>query len=457
MTPGVRIGVDVGGTFTDLVALHPSGRMSSCKVPTTPEAPAVGLLNGIASLQPMIGPWASLAHGTTLVTNAIVERRGAAVGLVTTRGFRDILEIARQNRRELYRLDVPAKPEPLVPRHLRTEITERIGADGSVSVPLALDELGSVIAALRSRDVQAVAICLLHSYANPAHEQALKLALAPHFRHVSVSSEINAEFREYERTCTTVLNAAVMPLAARYLDDLVGRLDAHPGKRSLHLVHSGGGMMSVDAARARPLAMAMSGPAAGVAAAAHTAHTLGIRRALAFGMGGTTTDVCLIADGIPETASQRKLGEYPMRLPMLAVESIGAGGGSIARTEGTGSLKVGPVSAGAVPGPACYGLGGEEPTVTDANLVLGRLDPDRVYGGSIRLDAGRAHAALEALGRQLGLSVIAAAQGVVDVANASMLRALRLVSVQRGYDLREFTLIAYGGAGPLHAGTLARQ
>jgi N-methylhydantoinase A len=457
MTAGVRIGVDVGGTFTDLVARAPSGETWSCKVPTTPAAPAVGVLNGLAALEPLTGPWASLAHGTTLVTNAIVERRGASVGLVTTRGFRDVLEIARQNRTHLYRLDLPAKPEPLVPRHLRLEVTERTGADGSVRVPLALDELGHIVAALESSGVESVAICLLHAYANPAHEQALRLALAPHVRHLSVSHEINAEFREYERTCTTVLNAAVMPLAARYLDDLVDRLDARHGKRSLHLLHSGGGMMSVEAARARPLAMAMSGPAAGVAAAAHTARALGIPRALALDMGGTTTDVCLIADGIPETAAQRKLGEYPVRLPMLGVESIGAGGGSIARAEGTGSLRVGPRSAGAVPGPACYGLGGDEPTVTDANLVLGRLDPDRVYGGSIRLDPGQAQRALEALGRRLGLSVMTAAQGVVDVANASMLRALRLVSVQRGYDLREFALIAYGGAGPLHAGALARQ
>ena len=397
------------------------------------------------------------AHGTTLVTNAIVERRGAPVGLVTTRGFRDVLEIARQNRSHLYRLDLPAKPEPLVPRHLRLEVSERVGPDGAVLVPLALAEVEPVVAQLKSRGVESVAICLLHAYANPAHEHALRLALEPHFRHLSVSSEINAEFREYERTCTTVLNAAVMPLAARYLDDLVARLDAGHAGRSLHLLHSAGGMMSVEAAKARPLAMAMSGPAAGVAAAAHTARALGIGRALAFDMGGTTTDVCLVADGVPETAGQRKLGEYPVRLPMLAVESIGAGGGSIARAESTGALKVGPRSAGAAPGPACYGLGGIEPTVTDANLVLGRLDPHRVYGGSIRLDPGRAHAALEALGRRLGLSVMAAAQGVVDVANASMLRALRLVSVQRGYDLREFALIAYGGAGPLHAGALARQ
>jgi len=457
-TSGVRIGVDVGGTFTDLVACGPSGAVSSCKVPTTPGRPAAGVLNGLAALAPRSGPWASLAHGTTLVTNAIVERRLAPVGLITTRGFRDVLEIARQNRSHLYRLDLPAKPEPPVPRHLRAEITERVGPDGAVLAPLALSEVPALVEYFAARGVESVAVCLLHSYAEPAHERALKLALEPHFRHLSISSEINAEFREYERTCTTALNAAVMPLAAGYLDDLVGRLGIVRGGRSLHLLHSAGGMMSVEAARARPLAMAMSGPAAGVAAAAHTARALGVTRALAFDMGGTTTDVCLIADGAPETAGERRLGDYPVRLPMLAVESIGAGGGSIARAEAaTGALKVGPQSAGAAPGPACYGLGGSEPTVTDANLVLGYLGPERIYGGSIRLDPARAQSALEALARRLGLSLIAAAQGVVDVANASMLRALRLVSVQRGHDLRGFALIAYGGAGPLHAGALARQ
>jgi N-methylhydantoinase A len=268
-----------------------------------------------------------------------------------------------------------------------------------------------------------------------------------------VSSEINAEFREYERGCTTVLNAAVMPLAAHYLDDLARRTGGKP----LHLLHSAGGMMSVEAAKARPLSMAMSGPAGGVAAAAHTARALGISRALAFDMGGTTTDVCLIADGVPETAGQRKLGDYPARLPMVAVESIGAGGGSIARVEATGALKVGPRSAGAVPGPACYGQGGLEPTVSDANILLGYLNPERVYGGSIHLDRARAEAVVAPLAQRFGLSLIEAAHGVVEVANANMLRALRLVSVQRGYDLREFSLIAFGGAGPLHAGALARQ
>jgi len=454
---GVRVGVDVGGTFTDLVAWDGAGQMSTLKVPTTPDNPAGGVLAGLGAVARVAGPCASLAHGTTLVTNAIVERRVGVVGLVTTRGFRDVLEIGRMNRPHLYRLDLPAKPEPLVPRRLRAEVSERIGPDGSVLAALELAELPEIIRHFRSEGVESVAICLLHAYANPAHEQALRLALAPHFPFVSVSSEINAEFREYERTSTTVLNAAVMPLAARYLDDLVARLAAGGRAVPIHLLHSAGGMMSVEAARARPLTMAMSGPAAGVAAAAHLSRTLGLPRALAFDMGGTTTDVCLVADGVPETARQRKLGDYPVRLPAVAVESIGAGGGSVAWVETTGGLKVGPRSAGAAPGPACYGLGGHEPTVSDADLILGYLNPERIYGGSIRLDRARAEAALDPLRRRFGLSLLDAAHAVVEVANANMQRALRLVSVQRGYDLREFTLIAYGGAGPVHAGALARD
>ena len=453
MAEGIRIGVDVGGTFTDLVAWDPAGRMESCKVPTTPANPAEGVLHGIATLAPRTGAWASLAHGTTMVTNAIVERRGAPVGYITTRGFRDVLEIGRMSRLHLYRLDLPAKPEPLVPRHLRREITERVGPDGTVLTRLHLEELPAIVEDFKREGIESVAVCLLHSYASPAHEQALRMALEAHFPYVSISSEINAEFREYERGCTTALNASVMPLAARYLDDLVQRASGKP----LHLLHSAGGMMSVEAAKERPLSMAMSGPAGGVAAAAHTSRALGLTRALAFDMGGTTTDVCLIADGVPETAGQRKLGDYPARLPMIAVESIGAGGGSIARVEPTGALKVGPRSAGAVPGPACYGQGGAEPTVSDANLLLGYLNSERIYGGSIRLDPARAESAIGPLAARFGFSLIEAAHGVVEVANANMLRALRLVSVQRGYDLRDFALIAYGGAGPLHAGALARQ
>src|SRR5437867_3039287 len=450
------VGVDVGGTFTDLVAREVSGRLRARKVPTTPANLARGVLNGLAAVRPAGLP-ASVAHGTTVVTNAIVERRGARVGLVATRGFRDVLEIGRMSRLHLYDLRLPPKPEPLVERRLRLEVSERVGPDGAVLLPLALDELSVIVEALKREDVESVAVCLLHGYANPAHERALKAALAPHFAHLSIGSEINAEFREYERASTAVLNAAVMPLASRYLDELVAALGREAPGAVLHLLHSAGGMMSPQAARARPLAMAASGPAAGVAAAAHLARRLGIARALAFDMGGTTTDVCLIADGVAETSAQRKLGGYPVRLPMVAVESIGAGGGSIAYADEAGALKVGPRSAGAEPGPAWYGLGGTEPAGTPANLVLGYLDAGRVYGGSIRLDPDRAATAVEALGRRLGLSPVEMAQGMVEVANANMLRALRLVSVQRGYDLRDFALIAYGGAAPVHPGAPARQ
>jgi N-methylhydantoinase A len=408
-------------------------------------------------VRPDGGPLASVAHGTTVVTNAIVEGRGARVGLITTRGFRDVLEIGRQSRLHLYDSWLPAKPEPLVPRRLRLEVAERVGPDGSILIPLDVNELAALVRTFEHEGVESVAVCLLHGYANPVHERALKAALARRFAHVSIASEINAEFREYERTSTTALNAAVMPLANRYVGELVLALGRRAPGAALHLLHSAGGMMSVEAARARPLAMAASGPAAGVAAATYVARRLDLGRALAFDMGGTTTDVCLITDGVAETAAQRRLAGYPVRLPMVAVESIGAGGGSVARVDESNALKVGPRSAGALPGPACYGLGGTEPTVTDANLVLGYLNPERVYGGSIHLERGRAATAIERLGRRLGLSLIEMAQGVVEVANANMLRALRLVSVQRGYDLRDFALIAYGGAGPIHAGALARQ
>jgi len=447
---GSSVGIDVGGTFTDVVVRAPSGRLSSGKVPTTPASPADGVMRGLETLAGD-HPIASVAHGTTIVTNAIVEGRGAVVGLITTRGFRDVLEIARSSRLHLYDLQAAPKPPPPVPRRLRLEITERVAPDGAIETPLKIDEITELVARLQRENVESVAVCLLHSYANPEHERTLREHLARHFPHVCVSSDINAEFREYERSCTTVLNAAVMPLASSYMGELRRRVKG----ATLHLLHSAGGMMSVDTARARPLALASSGPAAGVAAAAHVARTLGIPRALAFDMGGTTTDVCLISDGVAETSSQRKLGGYPVRLPMAAVESIGAGGGSIAYVDVAGALRVGPRSAGAQPGPACYGLGGVEPTVTDANLTLGYLDPARVYGRAIRLDRERARVALDTLARRLGLSLLETAGGMIEVANAAMLRALRLVSVQRGYDLRDFTLIAYGGAGPVHAGALA--
>jgi N-methylhydantoinase A len=450
----VRVGIDVGGTFTDLVAIDSaSGAVRSQKVLTTPEAPARGVLAGLQSLAPGAR---SIAHGTTIVTNAIVEGRHARTALVTTRGFRDVLEIARQSRQELYRLDVPPRPAPLVPRHLRFEVTERVLADGRIAVALAEDELPALAAALRASGVEAVAVCLLHAYAHPAHEARLREALAGQVPFVSVSHEINAEFREYERTSTTALNAAVMPIADRYLADLEASLARGGVGATLHLLQSSGGMMSAAVARRRPLAMAVSGPAGGVAASRFLARAVGLRNAIAFDMGGTTTDVCLIADGRAETLPQRRLGGHPVRLPSVGVESIGAGGGSLARAEGAG-LRVGPESAGARPGPACYGLGGTLATVTDAHAAAGTLRGDALLGEVIRVDAGRARTALEPVAQALGLGLREAAAGVLEVANAAMRRAIRLISVQRGHDLRSFALIAYGGAGPLHAGRLAQE
>jgi N-methylhydantoinase A len=450
----VRVGIDVGGTFTDIVAIDPaSGAVRSRKVLTTSEAPARGVLAGLQALAPDAD---SIAHGTTIVTNAIVEGRHARTALVTTRGFRDVLEIARQSRQELYRLDVPPRPAPLVPRHLRLEVTERILADGRVAVALAEDELPVLAAALRASGVEAVAVCLLHAYAHPGHEARLRAALEGQVPFVSVSHEINAEFREYERTATTVLNAAVMPIADRYLADLETSLVRAGVGATLHLLQSSGGMMSAAVARRRPLAMAVSGPAGGVAASRFLARAVGLRNAIAFDMGGTTTDVCLIADGRAESLPQRRLGGHPVRLPSVGVESIGAGGGSLARAEDA-TLRVGPESAGARPGPACYGLGGAAPTVTDAHAVAGTLRGDALLGEAIRVDAARARTALEPVAHALGLGLREAAAGVLEVANAAMRRAIRLISVQRGHDLRGFALIAYGGAGPLHAGRLAQE
>ena len=450
----VRVGIDVGGTFTDLVAVDPvTGAVRSRKVLTTPEAPARGVLAGLQALAPDAG---SIAHGTTIVTNAIVEGRQARTALVTTRGFRDVLEIARQSRRELYRLDVLPRPAPLVPRHLRFEVAERVLADGRVQVPLAEAELPALAAALRETGVEAVAVCLLHAYAYPAHEARLRAALEGQVPFVSVSHEINAEFREYERSVTTALNAAVMPIADRYLADLEASLARAGIGATLHLLQSSGAMMSAEVARRRPLAMAVSGPAGGVAATRFLARAVGLRNAIAFDMGGTTPDVCLIADGRAESLSQRRLGGHPVRLPSVGVESIGAGGGSLARAE-AGALRVGPESAGARPGPACYGLGGTAPTVTDAHLAAGTLRGDALLGEAIRVDGARARTALEPVAHALGLGLREAAAGVLEVANAAMRRAIRLISVQRGRDLRDFALVAYGGAGPLHAGRLAQE
>lgn len=453
MSNGWQAGIDIGGTFTDVVALDPpSGEIRTAKVETRLDDRVAGLVEALDAVGLAWEDVSDLIHGTTMVTNAIVEGHLAKVALVATEGFSDSLAIGRQNRLHLYRLDLPPKIEPQAPAERRFEVAERMAHDGQVLKPLVADGLGEIVDRLKASGAEAVAVSLLHAYANPAHEEALGKLLAEKFPFVALSNRVNPEAREYERTATTVLSASVMPLAAGYLDRLEG---AKPERSRLHLFHSAGGMASPDALRDLPLGLAMSGPAAGVAAAGRIAAELGIDHAISFDMGGTTTDVCLILDGQAQISSDRSLGGRPLRQPMVAVESIGAGGGSIARLD-HGALLVGPESAGADPGPACYGKGGDSPTVTDANLLLGYMDPGRIVGGGLKLDMEAARRALSPLAAEMGMGEREAALGVVRVANSAMVRALRRITVERGIDGRQCTLIAFGGAGPMHAVEVAR-
>ncbi len=449
-----QVGVDIGGTFTDIVAVDAAGgALREAKVKSVAGEPEASLDAALAAVGLDWDAVDDLMHGTTLATNAIVQDRLAPVALIATEGFGDVLAIGRQNRRELYRLDVPPKLPPLVPEALRLEVRERVDGDGAVRIALGDDEAVRVAEALAALGVDAVAIALLNAYANPVHEMALAARLDGAARHVALSHQVNPEAREFERTSATVLNAALMPVTGVYLDKLLERA----GNRTrLHLFHSAGGMASPEAMRDRPLALALSGPAAGVAAAGRAARELAIDHAISFDMGGTTTDVCLIVGGAAQISSDRTLAGRPMRQPMVAVESIGAGGGSIARVDGS-AIRVGPESAGADPGPASYGQGGADATVSDANLLLGYLADDRVLGGTVRLDRALAERAVGAIAKAFGVGVDEAALGIYRIANANMARALRRVTVERGVDARRCALVAFGGAGPMHAIALARE
>ncbi|MDH3913978.1 MAG: hydantoinase/oxoprolinase family protein, partial [Rhodospirillales bacterium] len=453
MATGWQIGIDIGGTFTDVVAFNPgTGAVAMAKVQSRPDDPLAGLLAGLESVGVAWEDVDDLVHGTTMITNAIVENRLSEAALVATEGFADTLAIGRQNRRHLYRLDLPPKSPPQIPEALRFELRERLDSRGEVLTELSEAAIEDAVRKVAASGVQSVAVSLLHAYANPDHEQRLGARLREVVPYVALSHRVNPEAREFERTATTALSAGVMPLAAGYLDRLEAR---RPAASRLHLFHSAGGMVAPEVLRDLPLGLAFSGPAAGVAAAGRIAAELGIDNAISFDMGGTTTDVCLIVEGRAEIRSDRSLGERPLRQPMVAVDSIGAGGGSIARLD-TGALRVGPDSAGAEPGPACYGRGGTAATVSDANVVLGYLDAERPIGGTIRLDRGAAEQALAPLAAEIGVAVPELALGIVRVANASMIRALRRVTVERGIDGRRCALLAFGGAGPMHAVELAR-
>jgi len=449
-----RVGIDIGGTFTDVVAISlATGEVRSAKVATRVEDRVSSLRAALAAVELDWADAVDLIHGTTMVTNAIVEDKLAPVALVATRGFGDTLAIGRQNRRHLYRLDLPPKVATQVPAERRFEVRERLDHNGNVLEALDRAALPDLVRDLEQSGAQAIAISFLHSYVEPAHEEALAAVLKERFPYVTTSNRVNPEAREFERTATTVLSASLMPLAAGYLDRLE---DEKPAHTRLHLFHSAGGMAAPSVLRDLPLGLALSGPAAGVAAAGRIARALSIEHALSFDMGGTTTDVCLFRDGRAEVAGDRELVGRPLRQAMVAVESIGAGGGSVARLD-HGALVVGPESAGAEPGPACYGLGGTRPTVTDANLILGYMDDRRVLGDGLHLDAAAARRVFVPLAEQMGMSVESAALGVVTVANSAMVRALRRITVERGIDGRSCALLAFGGAGPMHAVEVARS
>jgi N-methylhydantoinase A len=467
-----RLGVDIGGTFTDLVLVDEStGALRVGKVLTTAKDPAHGVEQGIHALLDESRVAArdvrATVHGTTLATNALIERKGARTALLTTAGFRDALEIRREGRYDMYDIFIDP-PAPLVPRHLRREVDERMLADGTVLRPL--DEAGArrVITGLVDDGVEAIAICLLHAYVNPAHEHRLAELvgeIAPGLP-VSCSSDVVPEIREYERASTTTANVYVVPLMARYLEDLERRLTDLGIPGQLYVMQSSGGIVLPREARRFAIRLVVSGPAAGAIAAARAARECGESRLLSFDMGGTTAKACVIDDGVPLVAREfevaradrfKKGSGMPVRVPVIEMIEIGAGGGSIARVDRMGLLKVGPDSAGADPGPACYNLGGRLPTVTDADLLLGYLDAEFFLGGRMRLDREAAHRAVEEhVARPLGLDVIAAAWGIHRVVNENMAAAARIHGIERGRDLRTYPLFAFGGAGPVHCWQVAR-
>ena len=444
----VLVGVDTGGTFTDIVWFE-AGELRVHKVLSTPEDPSKAILEGLKALGTS-DELDALVHGSTVATNAVLEHRGARTGLITTAGFRDVLEIGRQTRPKLYDLRQEKEP-PLVPRERRVEVVERLNERGEVMTELDEESLEKAIQALQDEEVESVAICLLFSFTNPKHEQEVAKAAKSLGVPISVSSEVVPEFREFERTSTVVLNAYVAPVMGRYLEKLETSL---PDNLPFRVMQSNGGSISSQTARQNAARTLLSGPAAGVVGAAFVAGASGFDKVISFDTGGTSSDVALIDGELSET-TEGKVGGYPCKLPMIDIHTVGAGGGSVAWFDAGGALRVGPKSAGAEPGPAAYGNGGEEATLTDANVVLGRLLPDNFLGGEMTLQKDAAKKAVAKVAKRLGTSSENAALGIVRVANANMEAAVRVITVERGVDQRECTLVAFGGAGPLQACELA--
>ena len=442
----VRVGVDTGGTFTDFVIWR-DGRLSNRKVLSTPQNPSQAIFEGVGDIL-KDSPAVFIVHGTTVATNALLQRKGGCIALITTRGFEDVLAIGRQTRRNLYALQ-PETRFDLIPGERRFGLRERTLASGHIETPVDRAELSRVVKKIAKTGAEAVAVCLLHSYANPRNEEAVARALEGSDLLFTLSSRLLPEHREFERTSTTAVNAYLMPVMDRYL----GELDRRMGRADLRIMQSNEGYISPARARFEPIRTALSGPAGGVVGARAIARAAGFADIVSFDMGGTSTDVSLVEGGIRRTHESR-VGDFPIRLPIIDIHSVGAGGGSIAFADRGGSLRVGPQSAGADPGPACYGKG-ELPTVTDANLCLGRLDPDFFLGGRMKIFPDRSAAAVSRLGRTIGKSMTETALGIVAIANANMEKAIRVISVERGIDPRSFALLSFGGAGGMHAVEMA--
>jgi N-methylhydantoinase A len=463
-SPFIRIGIDIGGTFTDLQILNETtGALASLKTPTTPEDPSIGLLTGLRQAGERYGfalpDIRILLHGTTIATNAVLERKLAMGVLLTTAGFEDILEIGRHSRRDIYSAR-QKRQEPLIRRDRRFGVVERVRADGSVETPLDLAGLEALADQITAAKPCSIAVALLHAYRNDVHEKAIAEWLAQRFPEIpiSLSSDISPEIREFERTSTTALNALLLPVVGHYLDRLKARLAEAGITGRLLLVQSNGGVCSAEVAKRQPARLLLSGPSGGALATLRMAQALERPNLLGVDMGGTSFDVCVVREGAVTQMTQGEIDELPVRLPMIEIRTIGSGGGSIASIDEAGRLRVGPRSAGSRPGPVCYGRGGTEPTVTDANLAMGRLDPRFFLGGAMALDLDGARSAIETrVGAPLGLSMTEAVDGMMTVTNTSLAAAARLSLFEKGLDPRDFSLVSFGGAGGLHAIPVAEE
>ena len=458
-----RIGVDSGGTFTDICLFEESsGHIAVWKVPSTSADPSHAVAQGVGEALRLVAAQASdvsyFGHGTTVATNALIQHRGAATGLITSNGFRDLLEIGRQRRPDLYDLQAD-KPPVLVERRRRREVPERLLHDGHIEIALDEAAVRNAVRVLRDTGVEAVAICFLYAFLDPAHEEAARRIVSEEFpaAFVCTSHEVAPEFREYERLSTTVVNAHLGPIMAFYIRGVADRLNALGVASTPYLTQSNGGVIGFDAAARLPVRTVLSGPSTGVVGAQVMARLAGAHDIITFDMGGTSTDVALMQEGEARLAREAVVHGYPIKAPMLDIHTVGAGGGSIAFVDSGGLLKVGPKSASADPGPACYDRGNDEPTVTDANVVLGTLNPTHLLGGRMHVRQDLAGAAIDRLAARLGIDALAAAEGIIAVVTANMARAIRVISVQRGHDPRDYTLVAFGGAGPLHAARLAAE